>query len=82
MRGWKLVGHIVNYESANGGLVVTVTDEEQKNHDTGEDRIIDLTGRWREQQMPMSTVAALVQNLPEDGKGWLDSTVPVDRLDG
>ena len=80
--GWKLVGHIVNYESANGGLVVTVTDEEQKNHDTGDDRIIDLTGRWRERQMPMSTVAALVQNLPEDGKGWLDSTVPVDRLDG
>ena len=32
--------------------------------------------------MPMSYVAALIQNLPEDGKGWDDSTVPVDRLDG
>ena len=37
--GWKLVGHIVNYEAANAGLVVTVSDEEQKDHDTGEDRI-------------------------------------------
>ena len=78
--GWTLLGHIVNYEGA--GLQVTVSDEEKADHDTGDERIVDLTDRWRARQMPMSYVAALVESLPADGKGWIDSTVPVDRLDG
>ena len=78
--GWKLLGHIVNYEGA--ALHVTVSDEEKADHDTGDERIVDLTDRWRARQMPMSYVAALVESLPVDGKGWIDSTVPVDRLDG
>ena len=80
--GWTLLGHIVNYEAANAGLQPTVSDEEKADHDTGDDRIVDLTDRWRARQMPMSYVAALVESLPVDGKGWIDFTVPVDRLDG
>ena len=81
--GWKLLGHIVNYDIYSSELLaVTVSDEEQTDHDTGADRIIELTDRWRARQMPMSYVAALVQSLPKYGEGWIDSVVPVDRLDG
>ena len=83
--GWKLHGHIVNYEIYSSDLAVTVSDEVQKDHDTGEDRIVDLTGRWRDRQMPMSTVAAMIQSLPKYGDSenyWIDAVVPVDRLDG
>ena len=82
-KGWKLVGHIVNYDIYSfDNLAVTVSDEVQKEHDTGDDRIIELTERWRARQMPMSYVSALVESLPEDEGGWIDSTVPVERLDG
>ena len=83
--GWKLLGHIVNYDIYSSDLAVTVSDEVQKEHDTGDDRIIDLTDRWRARQMPMSYVAALIQSLPKYGDSedcWTDSVVPVDRLDG
>ena len=79
---WTLVGHIVNYETANVlHPVVTVSDEEKADHETGADRIIDLTDRWRARQMPMSYVAALIQSLPKYAD-WGDAVVPVERLDG
>ena len=79
---WTLVGHIVNYDTYASDLVVTISDELQEEHDTGKDRIIELTERWRARQMPMSYVAALCQSLPKYGDDWSDAVVPVERLDG